>query len=310
MYAFRRPSAGSAIVAPCPGPIAMAASGRATGLAEAKAGYWPLRHLGAIANTDGTMTVDAVIERTPVSKDGQAGRPSAPRAEHIVLLLSAGLGRTGLQALLAQAGLRSAWVGTAAAARAAFAHLRFDALLVDSASIAPDVPAGVAALRSWCRAPLFVVDAQATERGELDSLEHGASGYLPLSITPRLLRARLLATPTGGTEPAHADDEPGSGLPGGWQLDGATCALRRGATELPLTDLQWGVLQRLAQAPFSVATCADLAAALQPGEPPSVIRHISVYVHRLRRRLEAFGLTDFTIETVRQRGYRLRGHRG
>ncbi|MBI3367853.1 MAG: response regulator transcription factor [Burkholderiales bacterium] len=207
--------------------------------------------------------------------------------------------------LLAKSGIRVLTVADIAGARAACAQLRFDALALDVGSLGAAPGGTIAGLRQLAACPVIAVGTEANEIDEVIALEHGAADYLVRPMSPRLLRAHLMAHLKRdlASAPTPVADE--GSLPGGWAFDPQLCQLRRGAAIVPLTERQFSLLRCLAAAPGRVVPRAELEAGLDPAGSVLTARSIDVYVHRLRRRLGEHGAAELAIEAVRRRGYRL-----
>jgi DNA-binding response OmpR family regulator len=215
-----------------------------------------------------------------------------------------------LAELLAQSSLRCAAVSDAATAREACGHLQFDALVIDAAVLGPSLALGLAQLQPVAACPLLVAAPAASEVDAIVALEHGASAYLALPLSPRLLRAHLTASlRSRPSTDAAAEAVADSGGLGGWLLDPMLRELRSSGRSVALTEAQFNMLRCLSEQAGRVVPRAELEARVTGPEASLTARSIDVYVHRLRRRLEAAGVLAFDIQCVRGRGYRLRERR-
>lgn len=229
---------------------------------------------------------------------------AAQPAPHLVLFAGSALRPDAATAeLLARSGIRVLTVADVAGARAACAQLRFDALAIDVDSLGAAPGGTIAGLRQVAACPVIAIAADASEIDEVIALEHGAADYLVRPMSPRLLRAHLMAhLKRDPVDPVASDD---GSLPGGWTFDAQLCQLKRGDATVPLTERQFSLLRCLAAAPGRVVPRAELEARLGPDGCALTARSIDVYVHRLRRRLGEHGADELAIEAVRRRGYRL-----
>jgi DNA-binding response OmpR family regulator len=157
--------------------------------------------------------------------------------------------------------------------------------------------------------PLLVVARVADEIDEIVALEHGADDYLARPLSPRKLRAHLLALlrRLAPPPPSTARETPLRSVRG-WELDMVFSRLRCGANQVQLTAGQCSLLQCLMNSPGRVVARAELQAALNPRGASLQARSVDVYMHRLRRRLEEHGIAALRIEAVRGRGYVLHAH--
>lgn len=214
--------------------------------------------------------------------------------------------------LLAQSGLRCAAVSSLATAHEACTNLQFDALVIDAALLAPSLALGVAGLKPQAGCPLLLVSAAASEVDEIVALEHGAAGFLARPVSPRLLRAHLLAllrkrtaAPADTASSSTASPEASRG-PGSWRLDPMLRELCWGNHRVALTEGQFALLRCLASPVGRVVPRTELEARASGPEATLTARSIDVYVHRLRKRLNDAGVDAFEIQCVRGRGYWLR----
>jgi DNA-binding response OmpR family regulator len=96
------------------------------------------------------------------------------------------------------------------------------------------------------------------------------------------------------------------GLVAGWRLDLVTRRLRKGDRSVELTDVLGGLLFELVSAQGRVISRDRLLQRLRGLGSEVTVDGVDTYVHRLRRCLQAHGVTDFGIESVRGRGYAVR----
>lgn len=207
---------------------------------------------------------------------------------------------------LSQSGLRCAAVSDLTTAHEACANLQFDAVVVDAAALAPSLALGLSRLQPQAGCPVLVVADSPSEIDEIIALEHGASDYLALPLSPRLLRAHLVALMRGRltAEPA-ADASAEISRSGQWLLDPMLRELRWSGNTVALTEGQFNILRCLASQAGRVVPRAELEARASGPDSTLTSRSIDVYVHRLRRRLAEAGVKVFDIQCLRGRGYRL-----
>ena len=208
--------------------------------------------------------------------------------------------------LLAQTGLRCAAVSDLATAQEACANLQFDALVIDASTLGSSLALGLARLQPQASCPLLVVSESPNEIDEIIALEHGAADYLSLPLSPRLLRAHLMAMLRTRPMAEMLSDTPAdTPRPVAWLLDPMLRELRWGPHSVALTEGQFGILRCLATPVGRVVPRAELEARASGPDSMLTARSIDVYVHRLRRRLADAGMDAFDIQCVRGRGYRL-----
>lgn len=208
--------------------------------------------------------------------------------------------------LLAQTGLRCAAVSDLATAQEACANLQFDALVIDASTLGSSLALGLARLQPQASCPLLVVSQSPNEIDEIIALEHGAADYLSMPLSPRLLRAHLMAMLRTRPMAEMLSDTPAdTPRPVAWLLDPMLRELRWGPHSVALTEGQFGILRCLATPVGRVVPRAELEARASGPDSMLTARSIDVYVHRLRRRLADAGMDAFDIQCVRGRGYRL-----
>lgn len=208
--------------------------------------------------------------------------------------------------LLGQIGLRCAAVADLDGAHAACSNLQFDALVVDAAVLTPTLALGLAGLHVAAGCPLLVLSDTSSEIDAIVALEHGAAEYLVQPLSPRLLRAHLIAqlrsrAPQDTATPVTMPER----TIGGWTLDRVQRELRRGQRRCELTEGQFSLLECLASQLGRLVPRTELESRVAGPDSSLNARSIDVYVHRLRRRLAELGIDEFEVESVRGRGYRL-----
>jgi DNA-binding response OmpR family regulator len=258
-----------------------------------------------LAQTRGAEPVDLASARLQRA-GGSAERPAASA---LVLFVGSGCRPAAAQnEMLARDGLRSLWLPTLDHALEAALGARLDAIVLDAAVLGRRDAVALAGARAALSCPIVMLADDADEIDEIMALELGADAYLLRPLSPRRLRAHLGAlmrlqrhAGMGSTETqAVAADAPAG--PAGGRGDPLRNRLLRGATEVALTELQSAFLQCLLESPGRIVPRERLIAALPLGQPVHA-RSIDVYIHRLRKRLQAAGVFDILIEAIRARGY-------
>lgn len=261
---------------------------------------------------------DPVLQHPRHAPLHAAGLASAPddllQSPALVLFVGARVRpERELAELLAAAGLRCAAVSDLATAFEACGNLQFDALVVDGALLAPSLALGVAGLKPHAGCPLLVLAGAPSEVDEIVALEHGAAAFLARPLSPRLLRAHLMALlrkrAAPAEDPVTLAAAPALDVPRGshgWLLDPMLRELRWGPHSVALTEGQFALLRCLASPAGRVVPRAELEARASGPDASLTARSIDVYVHRLRRRLAEAGFDAFEIHCVRGRGYWLR----
>lgn len=145
-----------------------------------------------------------------------------------------------------------------------------------------------------------------TARGEdvdrIVGLEIGADDYIPKPFNPRELLARMRAVLRRNTAAAAL---PAVLRVGDLELDsGARKVLKAGA-KVDLTDVEFGLLEALMQAPGKVVNREDLSQSVlgRPFDPFD--RSLDMHVSRLRRKLSQAASDENLVKTIRGAGYQL-----
>lgn len=174
----------------------------------------------------------------------------------------------------------------------------YDAVVLDLGL--PKVP-GVAVLRAWRKngrqLPVLILTARDGWSEKVDGFKAGADDYLtkPFRVEELIMRLRALVRRSAGyAEPrivcGAVTFEAQTGM---FELDGLP---------LKLTALEWRVLECLMLRNETVVDRIDLTEKVYEGDAGTDSNSLEVIVARLRRKIG-----HDTIETVRGRGYALRG---
>jgi two-component system, OmpR family, response regulator CpxR len=158
-------------------------------------------------------------------------------------------------------------------------------------------------IRATSRIPVVMLTARGEDVDRIVGLELGADDYLPKPFNPRELAARIRAVLRRTRQP----QTPGA-LPlirvGDIELDaGARRATRKG-TALPLTTLEFDLLQVLLESAGSVVNRNEIARRVLGRDFDPLDRSIDVHVSNLRRKLGA----PEKIKSVRGVGYQYAVH--
>ncbi len=239
--------------------------------------------------------------------------PDPSTAASLVLFIGRGVQPDGaLCELLRRTGVRTLWIAGVDQAFRTRDDIAFDAAVVEARELEPPEALRVASLRQRLRCPMLVVTSgHIDEHDEVAALEQGADDYIGGAITPRRLRARVLAllrrrSPLAGEAPAAS--APAGALPavGGWELDPMQRELRRPGRVVTLTHVLGALLQEFFEAPQRVLSRAHLRRRLQGLGSQATVEAVNTYVHRLRRHLQSQRVFGLRIDTVRGQGYALR----
>ena len=161
-------------------------------------------------------------------------------------------------------------------------------------------------LRTTSSVPIIMLTAKGEDTDRIVGLEVGADDYLPKPFNPRELLARIRAVLRRA-----ATRQPGEPAPqgrlivfGGWTLD----TLRREVTSadgvvIDLSRGEYDVLIALVEHPNRILSREQLLELARNRESNAFDRSIDVQISRLRRKLEAGGISPPLIKTVRGAGY-------
>lgn len=239
-----------------------------------------------------------------------AERPAAAPARLVLIVGGRQQPQRAWADCLAERGLRCIWEGNPEHVDGLHGQVMFDAVVADVTGQPGAMVALLSRLRPAYRGRVLVLSDSRDEIDEIMALELGADDYLSAPVSPRRLRARLLAllrtavasTPRAAASPSTATATGGDGL-GGWQLDAVRLRLARGERVIGLTATQCQLLQCLAHHAGRLVPRAELHERVCPEASDIRARTIDVYVHRLRRRLHEEGVIEIRIEAVRGRGF-------
>lgn len=212
---------------------------------------------------------------------------------------------------LSRAGMRCLWLPGIEQALVAARGARFDAVVLDAATLDGKLATALPRLREGVDCPVVMLADRGDEVDEIIALELGADAFLFRPVAPRRLRAHLLALLRWCGQAhrlaAKFDAEPtaeAAANGGGphWQLDRVGNRLRGASRSVPLTEMQCAFLQCLLEAQGRIVPRARLVAAIPNGHAVHA-RSVDVYIHRLRKRLQDAGVHELDIQSARGRGY-------
>ena len=149
--------------------------------------------------------------------------------------------------------------------------------------------------------PVLMLTARDALSDRVDGLNAGADDYLtkPFEFEELLARLRALLRRSDMTRPPVlvADD---------LRLDPASLEVTRAGRPVELTPKEFALLQALMRQPGAVVPRQRLAEQIWHGDPLAIDNLIDAHMSKLRRKIDAAGGRPL-IETVRGRGFRLRG---
>lgn len=243
--------------------------------------------------------------REPPSLELQPRADATDAPARLVLVIGAPLGERAIADSLAQRGLRCIFEPRSDQLAALQSQAAFDAVVVHVSAEGGALASTLARVRPQCTGVLLVVCPSPDEIDEIMALELGADGVVHGPVSPRRLRAHLLAllrARRGAAAAPPATPTIGHTL-GGWMLDTVHQRLERGGRSIALTTSQVQLLQCLQRHAGRLVPRAELHEQVCPAASDIRARTVDVYVHRLRRRLLEEGVHEIRIEAVRGRGF-------
>jgi len=149
--------------------------------------------------------------------------------------------------------------------------------------------------------PIIMLTARSAVADRIDGLDAGADDYLPKPFSLAELQARLRALSRrgrpNGTEVLEA---------GPLTLDPAARELRVNGAAVEMTGTELALLEHLMQNAGVVLSRDQLREHVWGDGPEPTSNVVDIYVHYVRRKLRAAGVTDDPIRTVRGLGYAFR----
>jgi two-component system KDP operon response regulator KdpE len=177
-----------------------------------------------------------------------------------------------------------------------------DIVLLDLAMPGPDGFTVAGQLRAAGSAPILVVSGESSEEAKVRALGIGADDYLVKPFGRAELLARISAV--------MRRVEWAAGGPGGGPLQAGSLRLDPGRHEalvaeqpLPLTPIEYRLVEALVRAGGDVVPHLQLARAGWPAEPDPDLLWLKPHVARLRAKVEGAG--GPAIAAVRGVGYRI-----
>ena len=155
--------------------------------------------------------------------------------------------------------------------------------------------------RSRVRTPILMLTARAQEAEKILGLEAGADDYVTKPFGIRELRARIAAL----LRRSRPDAESTAFLIGEAEIDLDRAEIRRGGQTLPLTPLEFRLLQTFIRARGRILTRAQLIADAWGPNTFVTDRVVDNHIGSLRKKLEPDTSEPRYLQNVRGIGYRL-----
>jgi two-component system OmpR family response regulator/two-component system copper resistance phosphate regulon response regulator CusR len=213
-----------------------------------------------------------------------------------------GIGKS-LQKGIQEAGHDCNWLRDGNQGLAAARSQKYDALILDL--MLPGEP-GLGILQRMrdegIKTPVIVLTALGAVQDKISGLNKGADDYLVKPFDMAELLARLEAVCR------RASFKPAVRLQvGDLTLDLTTRRVAKGGADVELTPTEFSILELLMRHAGMVVTRKMLCESLWESDWEGTTNVIEVHINRLRNKLQK-GLKESLIQTVRGRGYALRGN--
>jgi two-component system KDP operon response regulator KdpE len=161
-------------------------------------------------------------------------------------------------------------------------------------------------LREWTSVPVIILSARGQEQDKISGLDGGADDYLtkPFSVAELLARLRVAlrhaarGTGEGGVPVFQA---------GGLRVDLLNRHVWVDRQEIHLTPIQYKLLAVLVRHAGQVVTQRQLLREVWGPNAEGESDYVRIYVHQLRRKLEADPVRPRYLQTEPGAGYRLVG---
>jgi DNA-binding response OmpR family regulator len=148
--------------------------------------------------------------------------------------------------------------------------------------------------KKMIKTPILILTARDAPEKRIEGLDAGANDYVIKPFHLGELKARIRALLR-----LAPDSAPEVSI-GKLQWNAKLRILRRGKKVIELSPKEHAVLEELLGNLGSLVTKQRLALVLQDGDAPATTNAIDLVVHRLRKRLEPFGLN---LRTIRGLGF-------
>ncbi len=184
---------------------------------------------------------------------------------------------------------------------------KFDVVLLDVMLPGMDGFEVLAYLRTFSSSSVLLMSALGEEADRIFGLDNGADDYLSKPFSPRELvaRVRAILRRNARNQPLEESAPEPCCVPG-LAFDAASRLVAYNGRKLPLTDVEFLLLQAFLESPGSVLEREDLVARVfrRPFNP--LDRSLDMHISRLRRKLDAVTELNDSIKTIRSAGYLFR----
>ncbi len=179
-----------------------------------------------------------------------------------------------------------------------------DAALIDLNLPDRDGLALIRELRGWTQMPIVVLSARGREEDKVAGLDAGADDYLtkPFGVPELLARLRAILRRRTHTETFSASHTCGDLV-----VDAVDHRATLAGVELRLTPVEFKLLTELVRHPGKLVTHRQLSVAVWGPDAHEDAQYLRVYIHQLRRKIEADPAEPRRLLTEIGVGYRLLG---
>lgn len=164
----------------------------------------------------------------------------------------------------------------------------------------------LSSIRSKSSLPVLMLTARGDDIDRIVGLEMGADDYLPKPFNPRELIARIRAILRRSrleTDESLAPSSPERFSVGDVELDKGTRTVTRGGEQLPLTTVEFDLLEALMRSGGRIVTREELVKSILGRNFSPTDRSIDTHVSNLRKKLGHYSDGIERIKTIRGVGY-------
>jgi two-component system response regulator CpxR len=185
---------------------------------------------------------------------------------------------------------------------------KFDMILLDIVMPGMDGFEVLAYLRTFSSLSVLMLSSLSEEADRIFGLDYGADDYLAKSISTRELVSRIRAILRRDARYNSSAKDTDLRVPvqccvPGLMIDVVARDVFYKGNKLPLTDVEFLLLQAFIESPGTVLEREDLVARVfdRPFNP--LDRSLDMHISRLRRKLDVFHELNDPIKTIRSSGY-------
>ena len=159
----------------------------------------------------------------------------------------------------------------------------------------------IRALRGWSAVPIIVLSVRESERDKVEALDAGADDYVTKPFGMNELLARIGAA----LRRNQPSDEDATVRTASFEVDLVATEVRRDGERVPLTPIEWRLVELLARHPGKLVTQRQLLHAVWGPTYDTETNYLRVHFANIRRKLEPDPSRPRAIVTEPGMGYRL-----